>query len=64
VTSFACHSASTDDKHWVQQAEALKHIVGDDWPSTHFMAARLKAPLPKKRAALCETANGLLGQGG
>lgn len=64
VTLLACERDASDASFWREQAEALDALVTDGLAPTHFLAARLRPPLPRQPAALCATARGLLGQGG
>ncbi len=64
VTALACQVNASDKDFWQQQAETLKDLMEDDFSKQHFLTLRLKKPLPNSRVALCEMANGLLGQGG
>lgn len=63
VTALACNSNTVGNEFWAEQANALSLLVDKKLPRTHFLASRLRGPLPKSQADLCIMANGLLGQG-
>lgn len=64
VTALACGNSQTDNNFWAQQAGVLNELVSEELAQGHFLAQRLQQPLPTGQQALCQLANGLLGQGG